>query len=153
MDVPMNRLLEEAGRGSGRRLKLSTLMRLRWLAVSGQTAAILVVAFWFGFPLPMGACLALISLSAWLNLGLRIFFPASYRLDPNWAARPANWRSISRRAARYRKTRTENHRLASAPSFLDSPCSRQPVPRSWDARTANGHAAGCGSPDSAGCSW
>jgi len=45
-----------------------------------------VVAFWFGFPLPMGACLALISLSAWLNLGLRIFFPASYRLDPNWAA-------------------------------------------------------------------
>ena len=43
MDVPMNRLLEEAGGGSGRRLKLSTLIRLRWLAVSGQTAAILVV--------------------------------------------------------------------------------------------------------------
>ena len=30
-------------------------------------------------------CFALIALSAWLNLGLRIAFPASYRLDPNWA--------------------------------------------------------------------
>jgi two-component system sensor histidine kinase RegB len=71
---------------SGRRLKLSTLARLRWLAVSGQTIAILVVALWFRFPLPIGACFALIALSAWLNLGLRLFFPGSYRLDPNWAA-------------------------------------------------------------------
>src|SRR5688572_11590605 len=74
-----------AGRWSGRRLRLSTLIRLRWLAVIGQTAAILVVGLWFEFPLPFGACFALISLSAWLNLGLRIVFPASHRLDPNWA--------------------------------------------------------------------
>ena len=66
--------------------KLSTLIRLRWLAVGGQTAAILVVGLWFEFPLPIGACFALISLSAWLNLGLRLVFPAAYRLDPNWAA-------------------------------------------------------------------
>jgi two-component system sensor histidine kinase RegB len=71
---------------SGRRLRLSTHIRLRWLAVAGQTAAILVVGLWFEFPLPFGACFALISLSAWLNLGLRILFPASHRLDPNWAA-------------------------------------------------------------------
>lgn len=70
---------------SGRRLRLSTLIRLRWLAVGGQTAAILIVGLWFGFPLPFGACLALIALSAWLNLGLRIAFPATHRLDPNWA--------------------------------------------------------------------
>jgi two-component system sensor histidine kinase RegB len=75
----------EVGLRPGRRLRLSTLIRLRWLAVGGQTAAILVVGLWFGFPLPFGASLALISLSAWLNLGLRIAFPASYRLDPNWA--------------------------------------------------------------------
>jgi two-component system sensor histidine kinase RegB len=68
-----------------RRLRLSTLIRLRWLAVIGQTAAILVVGLWFGFPLPFGAAFALISLSAWLNLGLRIAFPASHRLDPNSA--------------------------------------------------------------------
>lgn len=76
---------DETGYWSGRRLRLSTLIRLRWLAVSGQTVAILVVGLWFGFPLPFGACFALISLSAWLNLGLRILFPASHRLDPNWA--------------------------------------------------------------------
>ena len=86
MDIPISRAIAETGGWAGRRLKLSTLIRLRWLAVSGQTAAILVVALWFGFPLPMGACLALISLSAWLNLGLRLVFPAAYRLDPNWAA-------------------------------------------------------------------
>lgn len=73
------------GTWSGHQLRLSTLVRLRWLAVTGQTAAILIVGLWFGFPLAFGACFALISLSAWLNLGLRIAFPASYRLDPNWA--------------------------------------------------------------------
>ena len=46
----------------------------------------MVVGLWFGFPLPMGACFALISLSAWLNLGLRMVFPPAHRLDPNWAA-------------------------------------------------------------------
>ena len=75
----------ETGGWSGHRLRLSTLIRLRWLAVTGQTAAILIVGLWFGFPLSFGACLALISLSAWLNLGLRIAFPAAYRIDPNWA--------------------------------------------------------------------
>ena len=84
--MPLPGRLEETGGWSGRRLKLSTLVRLRWLAVSGQTAAILVVGFWFEFPLPIGACLALISMSAWLNLGLRVVFPASHRLDPNWAS-------------------------------------------------------------------
>jgi two-component system sensor histidine kinase RegB len=77
---------ERSGRWSGHGLRLSTLIRLRWLAVFGQTVAILVVGLWFGFPVPFGACFALISLSAWLNLGLRIAFPASFRLDPNWGA-------------------------------------------------------------------
>ena len=86
MDAIIRHSVEATHGRSGRRLKLSTLARLRWLAVSGQTAAILVVALWFGFPLPIGACLLLIALSAWLNLGLRLFFPASYRLDPNWAS-------------------------------------------------------------------
>jgi two-component system sensor histidine kinase RegB len=85
MDGTLQARSEDSGRWSGRRLRLSTLVRLRWLAVAGQTAAILVVGLWFKFPVPFGACLALISLSAWLNLGLRVFFPASRRLDPNWA--------------------------------------------------------------------
>lgn len=85
MDATISAGLPESGRWSGRRLRLSTLIRLRWLAIAGQTAAILVVGLWFGFPLPIGACFALIAVSAWLNLGLRAFFPAAHRLDPNWA--------------------------------------------------------------------
>ncbi len=86
MEFTLRRRAEEEGGWSGRRLKLSTLIRLRWLAVGGQSVAILVVGLWFGFPLPMGACFALIALSAWLNLGLRLVFPPTYRLGPNWAA-------------------------------------------------------------------
>ncbi len=74
MDATIRGQMEESGGWSGRRLRLSTLIGLRWLAIGGQTAAILVVGLWFGFPLPMGACLTLIALSAWLNLGLRIAF-------------------------------------------------------------------------------
>jgi two-component system sensor histidine kinase RegB len=70
----------------GRRLKLSTLIGLRWFAVGGQTIAILVVGFWFAFPLPLGPCFALIALSAWVNLGLRLLLPPAYRLGPNWTA-------------------------------------------------------------------
>src|SRR3712207_1622570 len=85
MDATLYGSRHEYGRWSGRQLRLSTLIRLRWLAVTGQTAAILIVGLWFGFPLPFGACFALIALSAWLNVGLRILFPTSHRLDPNWA--------------------------------------------------------------------
>jgi two-component system sensor histidine kinase RegB len=64
----------------GRRsVRLDTLVRLRWLAVAGQTATVLAVYFGLGFTLPMGACLALIALSAWLNLVLRLRFPAIRR--------------------------------------------------------------------------
>lgn len=86
MDAKVFAGVDEPHGWSGRRLRLSTLVRLRWLAVSGQTAAILVVALWFGFPLPIGTSFALIAMSAWLNLGLRLFFPSAHRLDPNWAA-------------------------------------------------------------------
>jgi two-component system sensor histidine kinase RegB len=71
---------------SGRALRLSTLVRLRWLAVAGQTVAVVVVGLWFRFPVPWSACFALIALSAWLNIALRMFFPKLRRLDPNWAA-------------------------------------------------------------------
>ncbi len=64
----------------GRRsVRLDTLVRLRWLAVGGQTAAVLAVAYWFGFALPAGSCLALIALSAWVNLILRLRYPSTRR--------------------------------------------------------------------------
>ena len=65
---------------SSRSVRLDTLVRLRWLAVAGQTAAVLVVAFGLGFELPIALCFALIVLSAVVNLILRIRYPASLRL-------------------------------------------------------------------------
>ena len=64
------------------RLRLTTLIRLRWLAVIGQSAAIAIVNFGFGFPLDVSFCLALIACSAWLNLFLALRFPANFRLEP-----------------------------------------------------------------------
>ncbi|MCK9912877.1 hypothetical protein MXD81_27225, partial [Microbacteriaceae bacterium K1510] len=39
------------------RLRLATIIRLRWIAVLGQFAAISVASFGLGFYLPIGACL------------------------------------------------------------------------------------------------
>lgn len=70
---------------ASRRLRLNTLIRLRWLAVIGQSSAVLFVGYWLGFPLPVGPCFALIALSAWLNLFLSFRFPSTQRLEPRAA--------------------------------------------------------------------
>ncbi len=62
-------------------LRLRTLVRLRWLAVIGQTAAVLGVYLLLGFPLPIGLCLAAIALSAWLNIFLSLRWRKSVRLQ------------------------------------------------------------------------
>ncbi len=72
-------------RGGESRLRLQTIVRLRWLAVLGQTVTVLVVYWLMGIDLPIGACLAVISLSAWLNVALRIRYPASQRLKSRYA--------------------------------------------------------------------
>lgn len=66
-------------------LRLNTLIRLRWLAIVGQSSAVLVVAYWLNFPLPVSLCFTLISLSAWLNLFLAFRYPATHRLPPRFA--------------------------------------------------------------------
>jgi two-component system sensor histidine kinase RegB len=43
---------------------------------------VLIVAYWFGFPLPVSLCFALIACSAWLNLFLALRYPATHRLAP-----------------------------------------------------------------------
>lgn len=63
-----------------RRLRLNTLIALRWLAVAGQTAAVLIAVFGLGLGFPALACFGLIAASAALNLALRWFFPASVHL-------------------------------------------------------------------------
>jgi two-component system, sensor histidine kinase RegB len=49
------------------RLRLNTLVKLRWLAIVGQSAAVIVVAIWLEFPLPVGLCVAVIAASAWVH--------------------------------------------------------------------------------------
>ncbi|MEO3386538.1 ActS/PrrB/RegB family redox-sensitive histidine kinase [Mesorhizobium sp. CAU 1741] len=66
-------------------LRLNTLIRLRWLAIVGQSASVLIVAYWLEFPLPVSLCFALIALSAWLNLFLAFRYPAAHRLPPRFA--------------------------------------------------------------------
>ena len=43
------------------RLRLQTIVRLRWLAVLGQSATVTFVYWIMGIDLPIGACLAVIS--------------------------------------------------------------------------------------------
>lgn len=66
-------------------LRLRTLVRLRWLAVIGQSTAILFVALVLGYPMPMGPCFGIIALSAWLNIFLTIRWPGSLLLSPKMA--------------------------------------------------------------------
>lgn len=64
---------------ASRSLRLETLVRLRWLAVAGQTVAVLFVYNGLRFPLPIGQCFTLIAVSALLNIALRLRFSASLR--------------------------------------------------------------------------
>ena len=63
------------------RLRLQTALRLRWFGVIGQLVTVCFVYLGLGFPLPFGICLAFIALSAWLNVFLRILYPARTRLS------------------------------------------------------------------------
>lgn len=65
-----------------RRLRMSTLVNTRWIAVLGQSVAVTFVAAWLGFDLPIAACFTLIFVSAALNLVLTWVYPANHRLDP-----------------------------------------------------------------------
>src|SRR5207302_65693 len=71
---------------AGRNVRLNTLVRLRWLAVIGQTTAVLVVYLGLDFELPIRACLAVIALDAWLNVALRLRFRMTQRVEPDRAA-------------------------------------------------------------------
>ncbi len=64
-----------------RRPRVDTLVRLRWLAVSGQLLAVLATYFVLGFPIPFVLCCLVVGASVWLNIGLRIRFAHSDRLD------------------------------------------------------------------------
>jgi two-component system, sensor histidine kinase RegB len=69
-----------------RHVRLDTILRLRWLAVLGQLAAIFIVAHGLEFDFEVVACLTVIGLSAALNLVLQVAFNPMQRLEPAYAA-------------------------------------------------------------------
>ena len=69
-----------------RYVRLDTILRLRWLAVLGQLAAIFIVAQGLEFDVPVVPCVTIVGLSALLNLALQIAFNPMQRLEPVHAA-------------------------------------------------------------------
>ena len=73
-------------RHPSRYVRLDTILRLRWLAVLGQLAAVFIVAQGLNFELPIVPCLAIIGLSALINLAVQTIFNPMQRLEPIYAA-------------------------------------------------------------------
>jgi two-component system sensor histidine kinase RegB len=69
-----------------RYIRLDTILRLRWLAVLGQLAAIFIVVQGLDFDVEVVPCVTIIGLSALLNLALQIAFNPMRRLEPAYAA-------------------------------------------------------------------
>jgi two-component system, sensor histidine kinase RegB len=67
-------------------LHLRTLVRLRWLAVAGQSIAVFFVHFVLDYSVPLGFSLGLIALSAWLNIFLSLRWRGGRLLPPMQAA-------------------------------------------------------------------
>ena len=79
--IAENESLLPGNHHTSRRVRLQTLVRLRWLAVGGQAATVAIVAFWLQFPLPLLPCCVLIACLAWINLFLTLRYPPTHRLD------------------------------------------------------------------------
>jgi two-component system sensor histidine kinase RegB len=86
-DAPMAPIIELNSLGPYEsRLRMQTIVRLRWFGVLGQLGTVLFVYWGLGYDLPLGWCLLLIALSAWVNVGLRVLYPARHRLSPSFAS-------------------------------------------------------------------
>ncbi len=67
------------------RLRLQTIARLRWIAVIGQSLTLLGTYFFAGFDLPLLWCLAVVAMSAGVNLFLQLRYPSRHRLSVPFA--------------------------------------------------------------------
>src|SRR5919197_3715710 len=73
-------------RQPSRYVRLDTILRLRWLAVLGQLAAVFIVSQGLNFDFAVVPCLVIIGLSALINLVVQTIFNPMQRLEPVWAA-------------------------------------------------------------------
>lgn len=68
------------------RVRLQTLVLLRWIAIIGQLLAILFVHFGLNFKLPLLPALGVVGISALLNIILFVVYPTAKRLSELGAA-------------------------------------------------------------------
>jgi two-component system, sensor histidine kinase RegB len=71
---------------AGGRVRLRTLIVIRWVAIIGQALALLVVNFGFGYPVPLLAALATVAVSAVINFWAAIGRRSPERLGDRAAA-------------------------------------------------------------------
>ena len=64
----------------GERVRLRTLIVLRWMSISGQIAALSVAPWYFGVDLPLGQCAMAVGASITLNIAIMLVFPVNKRL-------------------------------------------------------------------------
>jgi two-component system, sensor histidine kinase RegB len=62
------------------RVRLMTLVLLRWLALIGQAIAVFTVYFGLGYPVPLQYCIPIIAVSALLNVFVSLRSPSTRRL-------------------------------------------------------------------------
>ncbi len=79
-ETPVRAASDDAGR-----LRTRTLINLRWLAVAGQLATVLITGAGLKAPLPYPQLLSLIATAAFVNIGLMIA-PAGQRVAKTWEA-------------------------------------------------------------------
>lgn len=77
--------LMREGRPESRKLRLETLVRLRWLAVGGQALTVAIVGLFLQFSMPIEIAVLLIALLAAVNAWLQFSYPATHRLEPSSA--------------------------------------------------------------------
>jgi two-component system sensor histidine kinase RegB len=75
----------QGGGAPGERLRLRTLVGLRWAAIGGQMLALLAARFLLGFEVPLLACLGVITLAVLFNLALVLALPPQ-RVLRQWEA-------------------------------------------------------------------
>jgi len=93
---------------SARRLRLDTLTGLRWLAIAGQSAALLLTYFGLGFKFPLLAAFVTVTVSIAVNLLLRTAFSANKRLDDRTAANLLGYDTVQLSALLYLTGGLEN---------------------------------------------
>lgn len=63
------------------RVRLNTLVNLRWLAILGQTVTVVAVGLWLSLEIHLGICLLVIGAAVVANLVAMTVYPPSHRLS------------------------------------------------------------------------